>query len=74
VKKGRHRRFVEARELKRSTGPRATTCGECGAEPEDVHAEWCLAEEDRYEEILGQLPRTVSLEDDPLADDPSDEA
>jgi hypothetical protein len=74
VKKGRHRRFVEARELKRSTGPRATTCDECGAEPEDVHAEWCLAEEDRYEEILGQLPRTVSLEDDPLADDPSDEA
>ncbi len=67
MKKGRHRRFVEARELKRSVGPRATTCEECGAEPEDVHAEWCLAEEDRYEEILGNLPRTVSLEDDPLA-------
>ena len=52
MKKGRHRRFVEARELKRSTGPRATTCAECGAAPEDVHADWCLAEEDRYEEIL----------------------
>ena len=28
-------------------------CPECGAEPEDVHADWCLAEEDRYEEIMG---------------------
>ncbi len=67
MKKGRHRRFVEARELKRSTGPRATQCEECGAEPEDIHAEWCLAEEDRYEEILGSLPRPASTEDDPLA-------
>ena len=70
MKKGRHRRFVEARELKRTTGPRATSCVECGAEPEDVHAEWCRAEEDRFEEILGSLPRTSSLdEDDPLASD-----
>lgn len=68
MKKGRHRRFVEARELKRATGPRATTCVECGAAPEDVHAEWCLAEEDRYDEILGSLPRnTAGFEDDPLA-------
>ena len=67
MKKGRHRRFVEARELKRSTGPRATTCVECCAAPEDVHAEWCLAEEDRYDEILGKLPRTAFAEDDPLA-------
>ena len=63
MKKGRHRRFVEARELKRSTGPRATTCV---AAPEDVHAEWCLAEEDRYDEILGSLPRTTFNEEDPL--------
>ena len=67
MKKGRHRRFVEARELKHSTGPRATTCDECGAAPEDVHAEWCLAEEDRFEEILGSLPRTPSSEEDPLS-------
>ncbi len=66
MKKGRHRRFVEARELKRSTGPRATTCAECGAAPEDVHADWCMAEEDRYEEILGSLPRTSFTEEDPL--------
>jgi len=67
VKKGRHRRFVEARELKRTTGPRAVACDECGAEPEDVHAEWCRAEEDRFEEILGGMPRTqFSDDEDPL--------
>jgi len=67
VKKGRHRRFVEARELKRNTGPRAHTCDECGAAPEDIHAEWCLADEDAFEEILGSLPRVSSGEEDPLA-------
>jgi len=68
VKKGRHRRFVEARELKRTTGPRAVACDECGAEPEDVHAEWCRAEEDRFDEILGSLPKSQRTdEDDPLA-------
>lgn len=67
MKKGRHRRFVEARELKRSSAPGATTCAECGAAPDDVHAEWCLAEEDRYDEILGSLPRPVLSDEDPLA-------
>ena len=68
MKKGRHRRFVDARELKRTTGPRAVACDECGAEPEDVHAEWCRAEEDRFDEILGSLPKSQRTdEDDPLA-------
>ncbi len=67
MKKGRHRRFVEARELKRSTGPRATTCAECGAAPDDVHAEWCRAEEDRFDEILGSLPTATLADEDPLA-------
>jgi hypothetical protein len=53
VKKGRHRRFVEARELKHSSTTVLRPCPECGAEPEDVHAEWCLAEDDRYEQIMG---------------------
>jgi hypothetical protein len=55
VKKGRHRRFVEARELKRSSTTVLQPCPECGAEPEDRHAEWCLAEDDRYEQIMGDV-------------------
>jgi hypothetical protein len=60
VKKGRHRRFEEARALKRTTddlfapedAPRAAAqpCAECGAEPGAPHAAWCLAEEEDDEE------------------------
>jgi hypothetical protein len=46
VKKGRHRRFEEARALKRSTEITVEPCPECGADPEDDHASWCLAGED----------------------------
>jgi hypothetical protein len=46
VKKGRHRRFEEARALKRSTEITVEPCPECGADPEDEHASWCLAGED----------------------------
>ena len=52
MKKGRHRRFEEARSLKRSVATDGARCPECGAEAEDVHASWCLAEEDRYDRIL----------------------
>jgi len=45
VKKGRHRRFEEARALKRSTEPRVEPCPECGAMPDDEHAAWCLHDE-----------------------------
>jgi len=38
VKKGRHRRFEEARSLKRSSTESTGRCVECGAEPDDVHA------------------------------------
>ncbi len=69
MKKGRHRRFEEARSLKRSFGSEALSCPECGAEPEDVHATWCLAEEDAYDRILGQSTRTGSDEHDPLDDE-----
>ena len=52
MKKGRHRRYEEARELKRSSEPsfndlidRADerSCPECGADPGHDHAGWCLA-------------------------------
>ena len=55
MKKGRHRRFEEARSLKRSFGTEARSCPECGAEPEDVHASWCRAEEDDFDRILGEV-------------------
>jgi hypothetical protein len=53
VKKGRHRRFEEARALKRSNDldisdifapADAEPCAECGAEPGDDHAAWCMAD------------------------------
>ena len=49
MKKGRHRRFEEARTLKRSTELKAEPCPECGAAPGDEHASWCLADEDETE-------------------------
>lgn len=49
MKKGRHRRFEEARDLKRAVKTVETEvepCAECGAEPGKEHATWCLAMED----------------------------
>jgi hypothetical protein len=54
VKKGRHRRFEEARALKRTSEPSfdeildkadELPCPECGAEPGRDHASWCLYED-----------------------------
>ncbi len=54
MKKGRHRRFEEARQFKRSStdidlgdlGFKATqACPECGCLPGTAHAAWCLAED-----------------------------
>jgi hypothetical protein len=51
VKKGRHRRFEEARALKRNSDLDITAifdptdtepCPECGAEPGVDHASWCM--------------------------------
>ena len=53
MKKGRHRRYEEARSLKRSSEPsfndlldRADEqpCQECDALPGHDHASWCMAE------------------------------
>ena len=50
MKKGRHRRFEEARAFKlRTTELPPEPCAECGADPEDDHASWCLATEDEGE-------------------------
>ena len=56
MKKGRHRRFEEARAAKRATtavSEEAEPCPECGAEPGDEHASWCLHEEAEDEEDDG---------------------
>ena len=66
MKKGRHRRFEEARSLKRSIATAPERCVECGADPEDEHASWCMAETE-FEDILGQGP-SASDEDDQPAD------
>ncbi|MCK4177244.1 hypothetical protein ACFFRE_12185 [Aciditerrimonas ferrireducens] len=70
MKKGRHRRFEEARSLKRSVATASRRCPECGAEPDDEHASWCLAEVDQLEELLGPVSsgRSGFDEDDPLAE------
>jgi hypothetical protein len=59
VKKGRHRRFEEARTLKlgqqgdttvRDTEDAAEPCPECGADPRKGHATWCMAESEELDE------------------------
>ena len=54
MKKGRHRRFEEARDLKRAVKVFGEAdeepCPECGAEPGKEHASWCLATEDDFED------------------------
>lgn len=70
MKKGRHRRFEEARSLKRSVATANRRCPECGAEPDDQHASWCMAESDEFDQILGTDDGDDDVEDndDPLAD------
>lgn len=71
MKKGRHRRFEEARSLKRSVATAGRRCPECGAEPDDEHASWCLAEAEELDEILGTADGVGEEEDeeqDPLSD------
>lgn len=61
VKKGRHRRYEEARAVKHTSAPLqlddvgfvevvVEPCPECGAEPGVAHASWCLHEENDAEE------------------------
>jgi len=51
VKKGRHRRFEEARSLKRAVEVTVEPCPECGADPEEEHASWCLYESEELDEV-----------------------
>jgi hypothetical protein len=66
VKKGRHRRFEEARSLKRSVATVSEPCAECGADPEDEHASWCMAPE--ADDTLSADAVAHVPEDDPQAE------
>ena len=67
MRKGRHRRFEEARALKRLNEPDPKECAECGADPEDDHASWCLAPvEDALDEQEAAAKWTTVLGDDDL--------
>jgi len=68
VKKGRHRRFEEARSLMRSVATAPERCAECGADPEDEHASWCMAEAEELDDTLGADAVAREPEDDPLAE------
>jgi len=68
VKKGRHRRFEEARSLKRSVATANKRCPECGAEPDDEHASWCMAEADDLDDTLSADDVAREPDDDPLAE------
>ena len=79
MKKGRHRRFEEARNLKRTTltgGHRR--CPECGALEGEEHAGWCLVEQDELEELLEDVAgnngsgaaRHAYDDEDPLLNEP----
>lgn len=52
MKKGRHRRFEEARKAKRAFVEPKERCVECGGNGEDGHASWCLAVVEEEEEGL----------------------
>ena len=57
MKKGRHRRFEEARALKRTNdnldaildAKDAEPCPECGADPGHDHSSWCMYDNDADE-------------------------
>ncbi len=76
VKKGRHRRFEEARDLKRAVSTEETTgepCPECGAEPGKEHASWCLAtEDDDFDDEDEEAAQDGAAQDGAVQYDPSD--
>ncbi len=61
MKKGRHRRFEEARSLKRAVEITVEPCPECGADPEDEHASWCLYESEELDELEEEVGATSSV-------------
>ncbi|MGC8465116.1 MAG: hypothetical protein ACP5O0_04190 [Acidimicrobiales bacterium] len=65
MKKGRHRRFEEARKAKRAFIEPLRKCEECGGNSEEGHASWCMAYLEEEEELFEPLPSLHVLEDGP---------
>lgn len=63
MKKGRHRRFEEARKAKRAFIGVPQKCEECGGDSEEGHASWCMAALEEQEELFRPLPSLQALED-----------
>ena len=53
MKKGRHRRYEEARMAKRAFVKPVIRCVECGGDSVRGHADWCMAASEE-EELLGE--------------------
>jgi len=58
VKKGRHRRYEEARRAKRGVPVGLLRCEECGGDAVHGHASWCRAEvdEEEWTEVVAEAP------------------
>jgi hypothetical protein len=70
VRKGRHRRFEEARALKRLSDAVVTLgepCVECGAGSNQPCASWCLGRVDDEDDDLDDEAATYEEEDGPAA-------
>jgi hypothetical protein len=61
VKKGRHRRFEEARSLKRTFEVVAEPCPECGAPADEPHASWCLHDSEELDEEVEEEERGPAI-------------
>lgn len=70
MKKGRHRRYEEARRAKRGIAAPLVRCDECGGDAVHGHASWCrayLVEEELFVHPLAdddELTRDPELEED----------
>ena len=70
VKKGRHRRYEEARMAKRAFVKPVVRCVECGGDSVHGHAEWCMAASEE-EQLLEEHEEFLADDDDD--DDEEDE-
>ncbi|NNN16162.1 MAG: hypothetical protein HKL82_09945 [Acidimicrobiaceae bacterium] len=66
MKKGRHRRYEEARKAKMGPTVAKKRCVECGGDDENGHASWCLAavEEFEYSEYADERHIVEGAKDD----------